>query len=120
MTVITEPSVKTELPRTCSIIQRATVTPADLSALVSLSLSRTHTHTHSVIEILENRRNFEKSDRFFFSPAITRCGWLFDVIWHGLIGNGNARLGLSIILSGGNWPISSRHFGRRARRCISG
>lgn len=66
MTVITEPSVKTELPRTCSIIQRATVTPADLSALVSLSLI----HIHSVIEILENR-NFEKSDRFyffFFSP----------------------------------------------------
>ena len=61
MTVITEPSVKTELPRTCSIIQRATVTPADLSALVSLFLI----HIHSVIEILENR-NFEKSDRFYF------------------------------------------------------
>lgn len=56
MTVITEPSVKTE--RTCSIIQRATPTPPRLSFSLSLA---------GDLELLENRKFRKNFDRFYFS-----------------------------------------------------
>lgn len=68
---------------------------ANTASSLSFSLSRWWSRASRESEISKKFRSI-----LFFARG--ERGWLFDVIWHGLIGNGNAR---SIILRG-NWPIS--------------